>query len=85
MDGELMICRVCGLDHSPRENCGFARRKAEYAASLVANTESIPVVVANEAMPMVANKSRHGMHSEANKQKRLEYMRELMRKRRANG
>lgn len=65
-------CAKCG---------GLYWRKAEWQHKcLVANLSPLDEVIANEVVTPVANKSKHGVYKD--KEARLAYMRELMRKRR---
>lgn len=69
-----MPCKSCGLEHRGWVSCA----KAKADAYLISKLNLEPLATAIEA-DVVANK--HGKY--ADKEKRLAYMRELMRKRRA--
>lgn len=77
-DGAAEVtCKSCGLDHRGWVSC--AKAKADLAPVIAARTE--PKMVAN--MQAVANAVANNHGKYADKEKRLAYMRELMRKRRA--
>ena len=70
-----MPCKACGLEHRGWVSC--AKAKADEAQQ-VANADP-PAFT--EMVLVVNTESKHGKY--ADKEKRLAYMRELMRKRRA--
>lgn len=72
-----MTCKACGLEHRGWVTCVKAKHDMANTRPVVIETTTIDVV-ANEPTK-VAN--RHGVYKD--KEKRLAYMRELMRKRRA--
>lgn len=72
-----LTCPVCKKDFFPKQQWIHAKCKVVLMVEPVANNES----VANESVAKVANK--HGVYKD--KEKRLKYMRELMRKKRAGG
>ncbi len=73
-------CRACGLDHSPRENCGIARRKAEYIASQTAPTDStIDDPVIDVVIPLPTKEQKQRWARDAYNA----YMRDYMKKKRA--